>query len=100
MSNTVAVNSIAYDVQEYVKEDEAGNLRAVTSTTIGAVPIINIPSMSDYTWQKRCLEDRLKHPDKYADRENLPETIASLRKWLAENKPIDVIKIWLSGRQF
>ncbi len=87
MSNTVAVSGIAYDVQGYVKADEAGNLRAVTPTTIGAMPIINIPLMSDYTWQKRCLEDRLKHPEKYADRENLPETIARLRKCLAENKP-------------
>lgn len=28
MSNTVTVSDIAYDVQEYVKADEVGNLRS------------------------------------------------------------------------
>ena len=43
--------------------------------------------MSDYQWQLNCLNDRLEHPEKYQADENVPETIAKIKQWLAEHKP-------------
>ena len=51
-----------------------------------ALPIFNIPFMSDYKWQYECLQDRLKAPDKYREiGEDVEATIEHLKKWLAEH---------------
>lgn len=57
---------------------------------VGRVPIVDIPQISDYEWQLNCLNDRLQHPEKYEDIENVEETIAKLRKWLAEREAVAV----------
>lgn len=49
------------------------------------VPLVDIPSMSDYKWQLMCLHDRLEHPEKYRDTEDVDATIERLKKWLAEH---------------
>ncbi len=49
-------------------------------------PLVDIPMMSDYKWQFNCLLDRLEHPEKYREFENVEETIERLKKWLVENE--------------
>lgn len=49
------------------------------------IPVLNMPKTADYKWQFDCLCDRLAHPEKYEKTENVEETIAHLRKWLAEH---------------
>ncbi len=49
------------------------------------VPLVDIPSMSDYKWQLMCLQDRLEHPEKYQNREDVEATIERLKKWLEEH---------------
>lgn len=48
------------------------------------VPLVDIPMMTDYQWQLSCLKSRLQHPEVYAQFENVEETVAKLRQWLAE----------------
>lgn len=47
-------------------------------------PLLDIPMMSDFTWQLGALESRLKDPDGYARTlgENVAEKIDRLRQWL------------------
>ena len=52
----------------------------------GLGPILDVPQMSDYQWQKRCLESRLAHPEHYAKFEDVDAHVARLRKWLAEHE--------------
>lgn len=51
------------------------------------VPLVNIPSMSDYKWQLECLQIRIEHPEYYSDTEDVEATIARLKKWLEEHTP-------------
>lgn len=62
------------------------SISAETTARTVSIPVLNIKQMSDYQWQLNCLNDRLEHPEKYADSENVEETIKHLRKWLEENK--------------
>lgn len=50
-------------------------------------PLLDIPQMSDFSWQLGALEDRLKDPDGYARTlgENVAEKIDRLRQWLWEH---------------
>lgn len=50
-------------------------------------PLLDIPMMSDFTWQLGALEDRLKDPEGYAQRlgEDVAAKIAHLRQWLREH---------------
>lgn len=50
-------------------------------------PLLDIPQMSDFSWQLGALEDRLKDPDGYAQRlgEDVDAKIAHLRQWLREH---------------
>ncbi len=50
------------------------------------VPVVDIPIMTDYDWQKGALESRLKHKEEYASFENVDETIKELREWLNKHK--------------
>lgn len=50
-----------------------------------AVPLVDIPMMSDYKWQLMCLQDRLEHPENYQDTEDVEAAIERLKKWLAEH---------------
>ena len=51
------------------------------------VPLVDLPMMSDYTWQLGALKSRLEHPEVYAQFEDVEETVARLHQWLAENEP-------------
>ena len=51
------------------------------------VPLVDLPMMSDYAWQLGALKSRLEHPEVYAQFEDVEETVAHLRQWLAENEP-------------
>lgn len=44
--------------------------------------------MSDYQWQKSCLEDRIKNPELYRRvlHEDVEAVIARLDAWLKANK--------------
>ena len=53
----------------------------------GSVPLVDLLMMSDYTWQLGALKSRLEHPEVYAQFEDVEETVARLRQWLAENEP-------------
>lgn len=50
-------------------------------------PLLDIPQMSDFSWQLGALEDRLKDPDGYARTlgENVADKVAGLRQWLREH---------------
>lgn len=50
------------------------------------IPLVDIPMVSDYKWQSDCLKDRLEHPEKYRDSEDVEATIEHLKKWLAEHE--------------
>lgn len=43
--------------------------------------------MTDYKWQLRSLESRLKHPDSYARFEDVEEVKQKLIQWLTDNEP-------------
>lgn len=62
------------------------SISAETTARTVSIPVLNLKQISDYQWQLNCLNDRLEHPEKYADSENVEETISHLRKWLEENK--------------
>lgn len=53
------------------------------------VPLVDIPSMSDYKWQLDCLNDRIKNREIYETllHEDVDAEIEKLKKWLAEHKP-------------
>lgn len=59
----------------------------IETEQFGLLPVLDLPQMSDYQWQLNCLNDRLEHPDEYEGRENVPEVVAKLRKWLEEHAP-------------
>lgn len=71
---TMKVGTQDYPITGYVK-----------SKRFGVVPVVDIPMMSDYTWQQLCLQSRLEHPERYAELEDVEATIAQLRKWLEEH---------------
>jgi len=55
----------------------------VNSKAFGAVPLVDIPMMSDYRWQQKALQDRLEHSEKYRlIGEDVEETISQLREWM------------------
>ena len=51
------------------------------------LPLVDLPMMSDYTWQLGALKSRLEHPEAYAQFEDVEETVARLRQWLADHAP-------------
>ena len=55
---------------------------------LGPVPVVDMPTMSDYQWQKSCLEDRIKNPELYRRvlHEDVEAVIARLYAWLKANK--------------
>ncbi len=49
----------------------------------GLIPLLDIPMMSDFTWQLGALLDREKDPEKYeAMGEDVPAVKARIRAWL------------------
>lgn len=44
-------------------------------------------TMTDYKWQLRGLQSRLKHPESYAKFEDVEESKRHLMQWLTENEP-------------
>ena len=53
---------------------------------VGIFPILEMPQVSDYRWQLEALEDRLRHPERYEERENVAAVIARLRAYLEKNR--------------
>lgn len=53
-----------------------------------AVPLVDIPMMSDYKWQLDCLISRIEHREIYETllHEDVDATINKLKKWLKENQ--------------
>lgn len=77
MGNMVCkIGGKEYKVLEIIKDKRSG----ITA------PLVDMPMMSDYEWQKGCLEDRLKNPAKYAEIEDVDAAIERLKKWLAEHE--------------
>ncbi|MGN0171197.1 MAG: hypothetical protein ACI39E_00265 [Acutalibacteraceae bacterium] len=68
-----------YGVEVPVKEF----LICKTGSRPSTLPVIE--TMSDYTWQYRCLVDRLEHPDQYRATEDVDAVIEKLRKWLKDH---------------
>ncbi len=56
-------------------------------TGLPTVPLLDIPMMSDYTWQLKCLQSRLANRERYAQQEDVDAAIEELQKWLAEHTP-------------
>ncbi len=66
----------------------------------GLIPLLDIPMMSDFTWQLGALLDREKDPEKYeAMGEDVPAVKARIRAWLQghmdQATPAEVE--WLKG---
>lgn len=76
MAETYKIGDLEYPISRYVKVKGFGDL-----------PVVDIPMMSDYDWQRSCLESRLKYPELYRATEDVEATIEKLRKWLAERQP-------------
>ena len=51
------------------------------------IPVVDIPVVSDYDWQRSCLESRLRHPEAYEPYEDVEAAIDKLRAWLEEHEP-------------
>ena len=51
------------------------------------IPVVDIPVLSDYDWQRSCLESRLRHPEVYEPYEDVEAAIAKLRAWREEHEP-------------
>ena len=50
-----------------------------------AVPVVDVPVMSDFRWQLNALKSRLQRPDLYEKQEYVPHTVNKLRHWLIQN---------------
>jgi len=59
----------------------------VNTKEIGPVPLVDIPMMSDYKWQRKALQSRLEDPEWYRAilGEDVEAVIADLRLWLEEH---------------
>ena len=70
------INSQEYPITGYAESKEFGEL-----------PIVDIPMMSDYKWQLKCLKDRMKNPALYRDvlGENVEQVVVRIKRWLLEN---------------
>ena len=53
---------------------------------VGVFPILDIPMVSDYKWQLEALEDRLRHPERYEEREDMAAVVERLRAYLEKNR--------------
>lgn len=73
-------------VQGIREERKKKNISVSAESSVKTVQIPRLKMMSDYKRQLNCLNDRLEHPEKYADSENVEETIEHLRKWLTEHQ--------------
>lgn len=77
MNNTCTVREHEYPIVGWIKGNEIEKY----------IPVLDVPQMSDYAWQKSCLEARLAHPERYAGREDVEAVIGRLRKWLRRMNP-------------
>lgn len=75
-SATFNVAGREYPISDYVETKEFGTL-----------PIVDIPMMTNYKWQKLCLEFRIKNRELYGKHEDVDTSIAELQAWIAKNEP-------------
>ena len=54
----------------------------VETAGYGKIPLLDLHFITDYEWQRRCLDDRIKHPEKYSDTEDVAATVQRLTEWL------------------
>ena len=66
----------AYHIIGYIQIESTGE----------EIPVLDIPTMSDYEWQQKCLQDRREHPEKYNGIEDVKTTIIRIENWLAEHE--------------
>lgn len=66
------------------KEWSVTGWRAISG--VGVFPVVDIPMVSDYKWQLDCLESRLRHPEYYAEHEDMAAVIEGLKRYLEENR--------------
>lgn len=52
---------------------------------VGKLPILNIPMMSDFKWQVRCIENKLDNIEHFQKTENIAVSIFKLLKWCNDN---------------
>lgn len=86
MNKTIEIQNITYPIIGYVKIDYCGDIKPTSHQDSKALPVADIPLMSDYRWQEMCLEDRVNNPEKYPDKEKLARDIEKLTSWLEEHK--------------
>lgn len=55
---------------------------------VGVFPIVDVPLVSDYKWQLDALEDRLRHPERYEEREDMAAVIQKIRTYLEKNREV------------
>lgn len=85
MTKTMTVSNKTFPIIGYAKPTSKG-YKISQKPTLGGVPALSIPMMSDYKWQQLCLESRLKNPELYSEFEDVNASIARLQKWLKKNK--------------
>lgn len=49
------------------------------------VPRMKMPAVSSYRWQLNALKSRLRHPEPYAELEDVSAMTEYLFRWLAQN---------------
>ncbi len=53
---------------------------------VGTFPVVDIPLVSDYKWHVDCLKDRIEHPERYADTEDVAAVIENIKMYLEANR--------------
>jgi len=75
-----------FDKRKLIKDHTVGETYITDGEgTRHAIPVIDILAKETAEeWNRKCLKDRLEHPEKYAAIENVNETIARIKKRLGE----------------
>ena len=69
------------------KEFEVVDMARITDENKAVVGYMSVISMTDdaeYQWRLFALQSRLKHPENYADEEDVNKVITGLIQWLSE----------------
>ena len=76
------LNGKEYNIIGYVSPQGVN----VPKETPGAVPLLDIKSMSDFKWQYGCLMSRIEHPEHYKDIDtDVNAVIEKLKQWLIDH---------------
>ncbi len=61
---------------------DSDTVKSVSGNTEGAIPLYDIPTITDYEWQAHALNSRIIYPERYQTTEDVPAVVARLRAWL------------------